>query len=154
MKIFYFYSIFLIAIFCNKNLFSQTRNCKSSYNVTATFYPYTTAMGKGKGIIFRINIVNKLSRKCSIDSFFVNSKSLPFTVKNNSNGISLESNYLENTSEPTLNKDGSTNKPKEIDDEIITQHKFSPSSILINESGNKIKLRIETFSEIKQKIKH
>lgn len=149
MKIFYFYSIFLIAIFSNHNLFSQTRKSKSSYKVSATYYPYTTAMGKGKGIIFKVDVFCKSIKKFTIDSFFVNSKSLPFILKNNSKGVSVESNYLKSKEDPSVPSNGTEMKiPNEISDEIIVKQKFYPSWIIINQQGKYIKLYIKNYSII------
>jgi hypothetical protein len=111
-------------------------------------------MGKGRGIIFRINISNNDKNTFTIDSFFVKNTLMKFSIKQTSVGLIIESNYLVNTSEPSLNKDGSTNKPREIDDEIITHRKYYPSWIIIDQAGKKIKVKIENYTEIKQKINY
>ena len=151
MKIKYIYLFLLIAIFGNRQLFSQNKS-KTNFKIIASYYPYTTAMGKGKGIIFRINIFSKSTNKISIDSFFVNSKSLPFIIKNNLNGVSIESNYLKSKDEPSALIDGNETKiPNEINDKIIVQKKFYPSWILVNQKGKHIKLYIKKYLLTEQK---
>ncbi|MEY3421368.1 MAG: hypothetical protein RIR48_1660, partial [Bacteroidota bacterium] len=86
----------------------------------------------------------------TIDSFYVNSKSLSFVTKKIDNGLSLESNYLINISNPYINPDGSTTIEKEVDDPIINQNSFYPSWVILNQNGKLIKAQVEQFFEIKQ----
>jgi len=148
------FTLFLFA-FTNKSFSQRHRPDKEQpLKIIATYTPYHTAMGKGKGIIFRINVSSKTGNKFTVDSFFVKNIPMKFLVKTVSEGLMIESNYLVNTPESSLNKDGSINKPGEIKDEIITKLKFSPSWIIVNDGGEMLKIKIEKYTEVKQKIKY
>ncbi len=152
MKLFYSISILLITVFGSHQLYSQNAKQKTNYKVVASCYPYITAMGKGKGIVFRVDIINNSKTNFTIDSFFVNSQSLPFVINNNPKGMSLESNYFKLKEDPSFRKEGEkVIEPSEINDDIIVQKKFNPSWVILTKDGKKIKLSIEKYSIIKQK---
>ena len=148
------YPLFILFIFCNNFLHSQNRNTSNPFLIKATYTPYTTAMGKGKGIIFRVNISNSMNKSFTVDSFFVNNLPMKFSSKNVSKNTIIECNYLVNSSEPSLNPDGTMNKSLEINDELINKQKFYPSWIVVEQNGKKRKIKIERFSEIKEKVNH
>lgn len=146
--------ILLFVLSAASNAQQKSTAKKTLFNVTATYTAYHTALGKGRGIIFRVTVPNNTKNPFTIDSFYVKNKPLKFQVKQNSKGLTLESNYLVNTPEPSLNKDGSIIKTKEPDDEIILKRKFYPSWIILDQRGNKIKINIENYKEAKQKINY
>jgi hypothetical protein len=125
---------------------------ETSYRVKANFLAYQTAMGKGKGIIFRLTISNSnLKTDFTIDSFYIHNKSLPFVIKKIKNGLTLESNYLVSKPEPSLSSD--TKKTENLNptnDVIIDKHQFAPSWIIINHQGKTNKILINKFDEIKE----
>ncbi len=125
---------------------------ETSYRVKANFLAYQTAMGKGKGIIFRLTISNSnLKNDFTIDSFYVHNKSLPFIIKKIKNGMTLESNYLLSKPEPSLSSD--TKKTENIiqnNDVIIDKHLFTPSWVIINHEGKTNKILINKFDKIEE----
>ena len=135
----------LAFVFGSDKLFSQNTPSKSPHSITATYYPYVTALGKGKGIIFIVNIKSKTKHLTTIDSFFVNAKSLPFIVKNTPTGLSLESNYMKSKEEPSYTPGVAAKEPKEINDEILVKNKFYPSWIICTVDGKQFKWAIKKY---------
>ncbi len=144
--------IFILFAFISMSCKTKSNNLISNekFKISATYSKYVTAMGKGRGIIFRLQILSKKAIDITIDSFYVNSKSLSFVTKKIDNGLSLECNYFINISDPYINPDGSNTIEKEVDDPIIKQNSFYPSWVILNQNGKLIKAHIEQFFEIKQ----
>jgi hypothetical protein len=109
--------------------------------------PYITAMGKGKGIIFRVKISNINFDNFSIDSFIINNKSLPYTQNSNDSFVEIESNYFKSTESPEIYVDSKNKVIKEIDDSIITDQNFYPSWVIITSKNKKIKLIIANYQK-------
>jgi len=150
MKIKYPLIAAILLVFCFNTLYSQQVKHKPIYKILASYSPFTTALGKGKGIIFRITIAEKDKKHFTVDSFFVKNTPMKFRVIHTPVGEIVESNYLVNTPEPSLNSDGSTNKPSEVEDEIISKNIFNPSWLIINQAGKKTKILVDKYSELKQ----
>ncbi|MCX6185427.1 MAG: hypothetical protein NTU43_00325 [Bacteroidetes bacterium] len=113
-----------------------------------TYTCYNTAMGKGKGIIFRFQILRqntRLNNKITIDSFYVNSIAIPFLTRRDGYSFSIEANYLKNISEPIID----TKTPSTFQDDIISKHKFKPSWVLLTINDHREKILIKKFKEIK-----
>lgn len=144
--------IFILFAFISMSCKTKSNNIISNdkIKISATYSKYVTAMGKGRGVIFRLQILSNKAIDLTIDSFYVNSKSLSFVTKKIDNGLSLECNYLINISDPYINPDGSTTIEKEVDDPIIKQNSFYPSWVILNQNGKLIKAQVEQFFEIKQ----
>ncbi len=140
-------------IFSNKKSIAQqvSQHNNPKYKTVASYTPYHTAFGKGKGVVFRVTISAKNNKSFSIDSFFVNNKPLKFLVKQNKEGLNIESNYFVNSPEPTLNNDGTTYPPKEIEDELISHNHFYPSWIVITVNGKNMKVKIRKYKLIPEK---
>ena len=107
-------------------------------------------MGKGKGIIFKINISNIASVNMQIDSFYVNGKLMEFVInKKNETLLELEANYLKSVQEPGFSTDLKDNQVKEITDDLIVNHQFYPSWIIVTNNHQKIKLNIDNYKNSK-----
>lgn len=107
-------------------------------------------MGKGKGIIFKINISNFESENFHVDSFYVNGQPMNFVVnRKNETLFELEANYLKSIVEPSFSADSKNNQVKEISDELIVNHQFYPSWIVISNTNQKIKLTIDNYKNTK-----
>jgi hypothetical protein len=150
MKKRYSYAIAFIAFFYGTSLYSQNAKSTPNYNLMGTYSTYTTALGKGKGVIFRISISNKENKPFTVDSFYVNNTPMKFRMVHTSIGEIVESNYLVNIPEPSLNVDGTTSITSKVEDQIITKNKFYPSWLIIKQAGKKIKIKVDKYSEIKQ----
>jgi uncharacterized membrane protein YcgQ (UPF0703/DUF1980 family) len=136
---------FLILCSCVSNSNQKTIVYQEKNRIIATYTPYITAMGKGKGIIFRVKISNINFDNFSIDSFIINNKSLPFTQNRNDSFVAIESNYLKSKKEPSFSDDSKLEITEEIEDPIILNQKFYPSWIIITNNIEKIKLIIENY---------
>lgn len=112
--------------------------------IKPTFTCYNTAMGKGRGIIFRFQVSSPNKKKLRIDSLYINSMSLPFFVKKMGNTFFVEANYLKNINEPILDYSGN----KDQEDAIVLKHQFNPAWIVVNVNGRHKKIPIVNFKEI------
>ncbi len=140
-----FYFLYVFVGFACK---TSVKKNKLIQITNATYTAYNTAMGKGKGIIFRFVLANKNNEDVCIDSIYINNKLMPFVTKKNGNDLAVEINYLVNKNEPMLQANGSTSKVLDIDDKIINRL-FYPSWIIITLQGEKNKLSITNYTEIK-----
>lgn len=140
---------FLILFGCVSNSNQKTIVYQEKHEINATYTPYVTAMGKGKGIIFRVKISNISFDQWSVDSFIINNKSLPFTQNSNDSFVAIESNYFKSTESPEMYVDSKNKVLKEIDDAIIKDQNFYPSWVIITSKNKKIKLIIEKFKTTK-----
>ncbi|MFI5221853.1 MAG: hypothetical protein ACHQK8_05980 [Bacteroidia bacterium] len=136
--------------FSNYSLAQKNNVAAPPFKISATYTPYSTALGKGKGIIFRVNINS--AKSFTVDSFYVNSKPMLFIFTPTSKGVMVEANYLKNKSEPVLKKDETTSAELgEITDEIIVKKKFYPSWLVVTQSGKQWKCTVEKFNFIASK---
>ena len=124
--------------------------CNQSFKLDAQYSTYVIAMGKGKGIIFKINISNIVSANFHVDSLYVNGKPMNFTInKKNEKQFELEANYFKSVQEPGFSHDSKDNQIKEIADELIVNHQFYPSWIVVTNKHQKIKLTIDNYKNLK-----
>jgi hypothetical protein len=139
--------IFLLVFFCVSCVSNnKTQNNNLSIKLVAHYSTYVTAMGKGKGIIFKINISNIVAENFKIDSFYVNGKPMDFVINlKNENQFELESNYLKSIEEPGFSTDSKDNQGNEIKDELIVNQQFYPSWIVVTNKHQKIKLTINNY---------
>lgn len=138
---------FLILFGCVSNSNKKTKVYQEEYKINATYTPYVTAMGKGKGVILKVKITNTNFDQLSVDSFIINNKSLPFTQNSNDSFVAIESNYFKRIESPEMNVDSKNKVIKEIDDPIITDQNFYPSWVIITSKNKKIKLIIENYTK-------
>lgn len=136
---------FFVLYSCVSKSNIKAQSLKTEHKTEATYTPYLTAMGKGKGIIFRVKFLNNNAANITVDSFVINNKSLPFTIKNIDGYIEIESNYLKLKKAPSFSDDSKSEITKEIEDPIIIDQKFYPSWIIITSNNEKIKLIIENY---------
>lgn len=140
----------LVCIFFSCGSKNKKQNSSQSFKLDAQYSTYVTAMGKGKGIIFKINISNIVAANFQLDSFYVNGKPMNFTInKKNENQFELEANYLKSIEEPGFTTNSKDNQAKEITDELIVTHQFYPSWILVSNNNQKIKLIIDNYKNSK-----
>lgn len=138
---------FLILSSCVSNSNKKTKVYQEEYKINATYTPYVIAMGKGKGVIFRVKISNINFDQWSVDSFIINNKPLPFTQNSNDSFVAIESNYFKRIETPEMNVDSKDKVIKEIDDSIIIYANFYPSWVIITSKNKKIKLIIENYTK-------
>jgi hypothetical protein len=143
--------IFLLACFfvsCVAKI--KTQNNNQSFKLDANYSNYVTAMGKGKGVLFKINISNILTENFQIDSFYVNGNPINFVInKKNETLFELEANYLKSIEELGFSTDSKDNQAKELTDDLILNHQFYPSWIVVTNKHQKINLTINNYKNSK-----
>ncbi|MEI8074253.1 MAG: hypothetical protein WCH78_05860 [Bacteroidota bacterium] len=141
-----FVTIFLFG--CSFNNQADSFKQKS---VQGTFRPYQSALGSGRGILFKINITDLRKTNFKIDSFYLNGHTVPFNVIESGNASYLECDYYKSVRpigySPNQQK-SNENSVNEIYDSIIMFHKFYPSWILIASKLRRQRLEVESFQEI------
>jgi hypothetical protein len=140
-----------MALSCRSQRNKSVQTNKDLYKIDAEYYSYITAMGKGKGIVFRINIKNYNDSNFSVDSYYLNNKKIEFTTIKNNGITQIEANYLVNTEVINFNENNVNPTTKDIEDPIISEQKFYPSWVIINGKNGKIKLDIKNI-KLKNKI--
>jgi hypothetical protein len=141
-----FVIIFLFG--CSFNNHADSFKQKS---VQGTFRPYHSAMGSGRGILFKINITDLRKTDFKIDSFYLNGHTVPFNVIESDNASYLECDYYKSVPRIGYNpnqQNNNVNRFNDINDSIIMSHKFYPSWILIANKSRRQRLDVETFIEI------
>ena len=117
------------------------------FDVAADFYPYNTALGKGRAILFRVELKKENIRSYKIDSFVVHGKQLGFNVKRTETSIQLESEYYQETPEAQYENGKIAKSPEDINDPILVQHDFDPSWIVISGPEGRMRVAIRRWTE-------
>ena len=119
--------------------------------LAGTFFPYHTALGAGRGIIFRIPIPNDMKEQCTLDSFYLNGASHPFAMSTVMDTMYLEANYF--VAEPTPSF-GETNVVKldtaiqRRSQAILIEQNFYPSWITYFGKTGRKRIDIVNYKEI------
>ena len=118
--------------------------------VEASCQQYSTAMGKGKGYLFRINLQNMAGKLVDykVQKFIVCKTVLPFKQMGKGNKMMIESNYSRSEETPSLNKDGTIGKSKQKIDSLLDSGCLSPAYLLIKYRGKKGKIFIHSFKTL------
>jgi hypothetical protein len=110
-------------------------------------YPYDIAMGKGRGVIFRVNVIhprNLDSTQLHIDTLYVANKPLPVIAVRFSDSLcKTEASYKKMMPEP---EPGVPPVPvMESPDDILYLHSYYPASLVVRYKGVRYQLPIEHF---------
>ena len=126
-------------------------NDNSFLTLKAYAYPYTTAMSKGRGVIFRIQISNPDKISFTADSFFVNHRSMSFLIMKTDSTMWLESDYFKPSPEPALSDDGKiADQNIELQDSVLIQQLYYPSYIVITQKADHKKISIKQYEIVNQ----
>jgi hypothetical protein len=109
--------------------------------VSAQYQKYQTAMGKGKGMVFQINIISKQELK--VDSVVIGGKSMVFNALVGKPS-SYEVNYAINKPEPSAEQPN----PRLVQDPIIDEKQFQPAWVSIQIEGKSHRIPLLIFSEM------
>ncbi len=109
--------------------------------VSAQYQKYQTAMGKGKGMVFQINLISKLTLK--VDSVVIGGKNMVFTALVGKPSI-YEVNYVINKAEPSVEQPN----PRLGKDPIIDEKQFQPAWVSLQIEGKSHRIPLLTFSEM------
>jgi hypothetical protein len=138
-------ALLIMAFSCASQRKKKTATNIDLYQINAFYFPYVTAMGKGKGIVFRNIITNTNDSNFTIEKYYLNNKPLEFTTIKQKGVLIVEANYLVNTLTTNFLDKNNLPTTKEIDDPIIVDQKFYPSWVIINTKNGKIKLDIDNY---------
>lgn len=127
---------------------------------TGSFYPYHAALGSGKGMLFRIPLPKSVHEKYTIDTLYIQGKSVPFTTSILNDTLIIEANiFVTQTPISIPVNQGEKNQQNEANwnDTLFVAHQFQPAYILLHRMQRKFRKRkyivtIETFKEQKDTI--
>ena len=146
-----------LTAFIVMNLFVR---CSPKMNTTqttyesleGTFLSYQSALGSGRGVIFRIPLSEKFIKGYSVDSFYMHGEALDFMIRTGgSSNQYLEANYF--VTSPQQGGMGDPGKAvsqpvsKKITDSVIGANRFYPSWILLNNGSTKRRVTITLFNK-------
>jgi hypothetical protein len=123
-----------------------------SKGLIGNYYSYHAALGSGKGIVLNIPFPDALKKKYTIDSFYIQGKSIAFTSSAKDGKLSIEANLFVNNPPESISIDSnqnSINKPDLVLENIIINHQFQPAYLLVHHNNRKHKIVIESFNELK-----
>ena len=119
--------------------------------LAGTFSPYHTALGAGRGIIFRIPIPNDMKEQCTLDSFYLNGTSHPFAMSTVMDTMYLESNYFVAEPNPSFGEVNVVKLDTAIqrrNQAILTDRNFYPSWITYFGKTGRKRIDIVNYKEI------
>ncbi len=110
--------------------------------IQARYHSYTSAMGKGKGVLFTFNLTatDTIIQQMVVDSILLNGRSLPFKITKQT-PLVIESNYYKLLPEPSVEN---PNPVKSVDS-LIDLHQFYPAHIFITLNHHSYPLMIDTI---------
>ncbi|NDE10366.1 MAG: hypothetical protein EBZ95_07355 [Chitinophagia bacterium] len=141
-------SIFLLLSACAYN---NSGARKSAPPLSGTFFPYHTALGAGRGIIFRIPIPANRMEYYSADSFYLNGKSQNFSTRTIRDTLYLESSYFVSAPSRTVGEPvGEYKNLTQIvsNDSILAKRQFYPSWIIFSGKKGTTRIDISDYKEI------
>jgi hypothetical protein len=109
---------------------------KNKYYLKGTFQKYHTALGKGQGILLKIELPNELLRKkYNIDSLFIENKYYPISIIENDKKKFAEVNILYNNESIAAEQPENISENKS--DMMFTKLNFEKvkSHIVVNRNG-------------------
>jgi hypothetical protein len=93
-----------------------------------------------------------IKNKYTIDSFYVQGKSIAFISATKEGKLSIEANYFVNNPPESISIDSNqniNNKPDLVFENIILNHQFQPAYLLVHHNNRKHKIVIKSFNELK-----
>jgi hypothetical protein len=127
---------------------------------TGSFYSYHAALGSGKGILFKIPLPTSLQEKYTIDTLYIQGKSVPFTTALVNDTLTIEANIFVAQSPISISVDQvKKNQQNEVNwnDSLFVAHQFQPAYLLVHPMRRKFRKRkyvvsIESFKEQKDAV--
>lgn len=111
-------------------------------SIKASYNTYTSAMGKGKGIVFNFEVMDadSIHEQLVVDSIILGGKALPFRVTKH-RPLVIESNYYKLNPEPSVD----TPKPIKPVDTLIDLHQFYPAQLFVSRNHISYPITIDTI---------
>ena len=124
---------------------------KLTTTLSGSFFAYHTALGAGKGILFRIPIPASMVEQYATDSFYLGGKSQAFSIRTIGDTMYLESTYFVSAPIPTVGE--ATDEHKDFaqiiaNDAILTKRQFYPSWIIFSGKQGAKRIDILNYKEI------
>ena len=142
------YCLFLTNCSCsNKSLLNNP-----SKGLIGNYYSYNATLGSGKGIVFNVPIPDAIKKKYTIDSFYIQGKSIAFTSSTKEGKLSIEANLFVSNPPESLSIDSNQNinhNPDLVLENIILNRQFQPAYLLVHHNNRKHKMVIKSFNELK-----
>jgi len=118
---------------------------RNKYYLKGTFQKYHTALGKGQGVLIKIELPTQLLRKkYNIDSLFIENKYYPISIIENDKKKFAEVNILDNN--PSITSEQQENKNENIF--INLNFEKVKSHLVVNRNGIPYELFISGYSPI------
>lgn len=119
--------------------------------LSGTFFAYHTALGAGRGIIFRVPIPAEMRGNYAVDSFYLGGRQQNFSMRTILDTLYLESNYF--VSAPSRTVGETIGEHKDIaqivsNDSILSKQKFYPSWIIFSDKKGVKRIDVINFKEI------
>lgn len=138
-------------------LFSACKNTRNTatvpvpveFKVHAKAQVYTTAMGKGRGVLFHIYIDQPDSvqwQSLSLDSLIINGKFIPASIKTSKVPYSIEGNYFVATKDPEPNQ--APLPTLEVADPVLFLSQYLPANLYLHYQSKPYIIPIEHFESV------
>lgn len=119
--------------------------------LSGTFFAYHTALGAGRGIIFRVPIPAEMRGNYAVDSFYLGGRQHNFSMRTILDTLYLESNYF--VSAPSRTVGETIGEHKDIaqivsNDSILSKQKFYPSWIIFSDKKGVKRIEVINYKEI------
>ena len=124
---------------------------KLTTTLSGSFFAYHTALGAGRGMIFRIPIPASIMEQYATDSFYLGGKPQAFSIRTIRDTIYLESTYFVSAPMPTVGEAADQHKDFSqiiTNDAILTKRQFYPSWIIFSGKKGVKRIDILNYKEI------
>jgi hypothetical protein len=124
---------------------------KYNTNISGSFFAYHTALGAGRGMIFRIPIAASMMEQYAADSFYLGGKPQAFSIRTIRDTMYLESTYFVSARMPTVGEAADQHKNFSqiiTNDAILTKRQFYPSWIIFSGKKGVKRIDILNYKEI------
>lgn len=124
---------------------------KFNTTLSGSFFAYHTALGAGRGILFRIPIPASMMEQYATDSFYLGGKPQAFSIRTIRDTMYLESTYFVSAPIPTVGEP--INEQKDFtqiiaNDAILGKRQFYPSWIIFSGKKGAKRIDILNYTEI------
>ena len=129
---------------------------KLTTTLSGSFFAYHTALGAGKGMIFKIPIPASMIEQYSTDSFYLGGKSQAFSIRKIRDTFYLESTYFVSAPIPMVGEPINEHKDFAqiiLNDAILTKRQFYPSWIIFSNKQGAKRIDILNYKETFAKTK-
>ena len=149
--------LLLLGIGCSRK---ANMSQSSTEQIRGTFAKYHSALGSGRGVVFRVPLTERSINGFSVDSFYIRGVSIDFSIRDQGAGPYLEANYyLATPQQADMGDPGDSEKTPDLKgakrktDSMLITKQFLPSWIILSGSKGKRRIIVESFEESVSKSK-